>query len=87
MTAITPRYLNAEQAVIYLGFTSIHAIRQLVHKREIPHFKVGARVRFDRLELDSWRYEAYLTVQFLRGLDIESLLRRHQIRSGSAPDS
>jgi excisionase family DNA binding protein len=52
------RYLNSEQAAEYLGFGSgkqgANAIRQLVHRQEIPHHKLGQRLRFDLKELDLW---------------------------------
>jgi excisionase family DNA binding protein len=56
--AFQKRYLDSEAAAEYLGFREGKAgaaqIRQMVHRNEIPHYKLGVRLRFDRLELDAW---------------------------------
>ncbi len=54
----TTRYLNSAAAAEYLGFGTgdkgAGIIRQLVHRREIPHAHVGSRLRFDVKALDAW---------------------------------
>lgn len=52
---MAPRLLNAAQAAEYIG-RSEHAIRQMVHRRQIPFNKVpGSSVlRFDVRQLDRW---------------------------------
>ena len=55
---MTQRYLNSAQAAEYLGFGTgargAGTIRVMVHRRQIEHIKIGARLRFDRLALDAW---------------------------------
>lgn len=52
------RYLNTESAAEYLGFGTGNKgaaiIRQMVHRREIPHYKIGVRLRFDVKAIDAW---------------------------------
>jgi hypothetical protein len=54
----TPRYLNSADAAVYLGYAPgerrAHAIRLLVHRRQIEHCKIGNRLRFDVRALDAW---------------------------------
>lgn len=45
--------LNAPDAAHYLGTTERH-VRELVYRRQIPHFKVGRLVRFAPDDLDAW---------------------------------
>jgi excisionase family DNA binding protein len=55
---VAPRYLTSEQAARYLGFgegeRGANLIRQMVHKRQIEHIKLGTRLRFDIRTLDAW---------------------------------
>lgn len=45
--------MSSEAAAEYLAITSRH-LRDLVARRDIPYFKVGRLLRFDRRELDKW---------------------------------
>lgn len=51
------RYMSSELAAEYLGLGTgkdgANLLRQLVHKRQIPFIKLGARLRFDRQALDA----------------------------------
>jgi excisionase family DNA binding protein len=56
---VAPRYLNSAAAAEYLGFgtgaNAAAAIRQLVHRRQIPFTRIGPKsLRFDVKELDAW---------------------------------
>jgi excisionase family DNA binding protein len=46
------RYLTVPEAAEYLGMTP-NAVRMMVQKRDIPHIRVGRRVRFDIRDLDA----------------------------------
>jgi hypothetical protein len=46
------KWLNSEEAVMYLRLPSVGALRNLVYRRQIPFTKLGRSLRFDRLELD-----------------------------------
>lgn len=54
------RYLDSAAAAEYLGFGTgkrgRDAVRQLIHRRGIPHYKLGGgkSLRFDQRELDNW---------------------------------
>jgi excisionase family DNA binding protein len=50
----TSTLMTAQQAADYLGL-SVARIRTLTQKREIPHYKQGRRVSYDKAELDDWR--------------------------------
>lgn len=45
--------VDGKQVAIYLALTP-GAVKQLVHRGEIPHFRVGRSVRFDLNEIDKW---------------------------------
>jgi excisionase family DNA binding protein len=63
------RYLDSAAAAEYLGFgtgkKATDKVRQLVHRRHVPHFKLGGgkALRFDAKELDTWmrRYRVRAT--------------------------
>lgn len=61
------RYLSSAAAAEYLGFgTGKNAqgiIRQLVHRKQIPHTRVGARLRFDVKALDAWMAKRHVPAQ------------------------
>ena len=61
---MTPRYITSEQLAAYLGFgegkRGANAIRQLVHRREIPYHKIGTRLRFDLRAIEKWMATRYL---------------------------
>lgn len=46
------KWLNSEEAVMYLRLPSVGALRNLVYRRQIPFTKLGRSLRFDREELD-----------------------------------
>ena len=52
-TVTEPRYLDVPGCAAYLSMTE-PAIRSLVQRGEIPHVKIGRRLRFDRTRLDTW---------------------------------
>lgn len=45
--------LDTEQAADYLG-RDVHFVRRLVQHREIQHYKIGGRLRFDPADLDAF---------------------------------
>lgn len=45
--------VTVAQAAEYLAMSEA-AIRQMVHRREIPFIKVGTRLRFDLYAIDLW---------------------------------
>lgn len=45
--------LNLSEAVLFTGL-SAQRIYELTMRREIPHYKRGKKLYFDRLELDEW---------------------------------
>jgi excisionase family DNA binding protein len=47
------RYLKVEELATYLGL-SPETIRAWVKKRQIPFYKLGRAVRFDKHEIDKW---------------------------------
>ena len=47
------RMLTTEEAAKYLGTTPRH-IRRLVSDHSLSHYKVGGRVRFADVDLDTW---------------------------------
>ena len=44
---------NIKELSIYLQ-TSIPQIRKLVREKQIPHFRVGNRIKFDLNEINKW---------------------------------
>lgn len=48
-----PRFFDVNACAAYIC-RSPEAVRHLVKRAEIPHFKVGRRVQFDRLKIDRW---------------------------------
>lgn len=52
-TKHSTEYLTAEQAACVLGL-KLSRIRHLVFKKQIPHIKIGASIRFDREQLEIW---------------------------------
>jgi excisionase family DNA binding protein len=48
------RLLNVDELAGYLG-VSAQSIRHMVHRRQIPFIRLGARrVRFDQAEITAW---------------------------------
>lgn len=51
-------WLNSKEAAIYLrlfrdnGTPCVESLRNLVHQRKLPFYKLGGRLRFKRIELD-----------------------------------
>lgn len=45
--------LSSEEAARFLGVTNDH-VRRMASRREIPHYKMGKYLRFDRLDLEEW---------------------------------
>ena len=48
---VTPRYLNIDDAAVYLG-TTRKALRKRIERRTIPYLKDGRRIKFDCRVLD-----------------------------------
>ena len=48
------RWLPADAAAAYLGFSSRKALYQAVRRGQIPGHRIGRRLRFDPAELDRW---------------------------------
>lgn len=48
-----PRLLTVRKVAVYLS-TSVHAIRELYYKRELPALRIGRRLNFDRMDLDKY---------------------------------
>jgi excisionase family DNA binding protein len=44
--------MTAEEAVAYLRLPSVRALYQAVRRKQVPVHRLGARMRFDRGELD-----------------------------------
>ena len=47
------KLVDVGTAADYLG-TSETALRRMVHRRQVPHLKIGRRVRFSLTDLDAW---------------------------------
>lgn len=56
------RTLTIEEAAEFTGLT-ISWLYNLTHTKEIPHYKRGRKLYFDRVELDEW----------LRGVKVDSV--------------
>ncbi len=46
-------WLGVDAAASYIDSTA-DAVRALVKRRAIPHYKAGGRLRFNRREIDAW---------------------------------
>jgi excisionase family DNA binding protein len=44
----------AEYLSLGAGKSGAAVVRQMVHRREIPHSRIGHRLRFDVIEIDKW---------------------------------
>ena len=47
------KWLNRDQACVYLGVKR-STIYSMISDRMIPHYRIGAKLRFEQSELDSW---------------------------------
>lgn len=56
-----PKYLNAQEASFYLGMP-LATLYGYTHRRQIPHFKRGRILMFERAELDQWMTQLRVTV-------------------------
>lgn len=56
-TPMESRILNVRDCARYTG-RSEHSVRALIKQRRIPYGKQGARVYFDRVEIDRWLSES-----------------------------
>lgn len=45
--------LDVKQTAEVLG-TSVRHVRELIYRKELPYYKVGALVRVDEDDLDAW---------------------------------
>lgn len=50
---MSPRYLDVAGTAEYLSMSE-DTVRSMVKRQEIPHIKVGRRLRFDIQDLDLW---------------------------------
>jgi excisionase family DNA binding protein len=50
---VSARYLTVDAAAEYLSLTP-KAVRRMIERGDIPHYRVGARLRFDVTDLDAW---------------------------------
>lgn len=71
--------LNAEETADYLGVTIQHIYR-LTSKKEIPHYKRGKSIFFNREELNAWLQEE--RIDTLAEIEDRALqyIQRHQRR-------
>ena len=53
----------AREAYVYLGLSTENALRVMVSRRQVPHIKIGKRLRFSRRKLDSWIAEQCVPVE------------------------
>ena len=65
---IQPRYLDVKGAAIYLSRTP-GAVYELVAKRQVPFRRHGAKLLFDREELDAYMHQ-------LEGVDVREAVSR-----------
>ncbi|MCX6900864.1 MAG: helix-turn-helix domain-containing protein [Verrucomicrobia bacterium] len=65
---IQPRYLDVKAAAAYLG-TTAGAIYAAVARRQIPFRRLGAKLVFDRQELDAYMHG-------LEGVDVAEAVSR-----------
>lgn len=68
--------LTAEEASIYTGLSSTHIYR-LTSNREIPHYKRGKHVFFDKNELKEWLSETRVETRSETDARAEQYLRQH----------
>lgn len=47
-------YLTSQQAIEYLGLSSLSALYKHIQRNRLPVLRAGGRMRFDRRELDAW---------------------------------
>ncbi|MBN2896868.1 MAG: hypothetical protein JXK05_13365 [Campylobacterales bacterium] len=47
------RFLDFRQTIDEYPFGESH-LRKLIFERKVPHKRIGRKIIFDRLELDSW---------------------------------
>lgn len=53
--AVLPAHMTPEQAAAYLGVTAgTLAVWRCTRKHALPYLKVGARVRYRKVDLDTW---------------------------------
>lgn len=48
-----PKYLNAQEASFYLGMP-LATLYGYTHRKQIPHYKRGRILMFERADLDQW---------------------------------
>lgn len=46
------KWLTSREAVVYLRLSSTGALRNMVYRRQVPFFRLGRRLRFNREALD-----------------------------------
>jgi excisionase family DNA binding protein len=56
-----PRFFNAQEASRYLGMP-LATLYGYTHRRQIPHYKRGRILMFDRADLDQWMSELKVPV-------------------------
>lgn len=71
-----PTIMNVEQIADYLNLTK-PTIYGLVHKREIPHFKKGKRLYFDKENINQWILEGKVSTR----KDIEEKVDEYLFRN------
>lgn len=59
------KYLNAAEASHYLSMP-LATLYGYTHRRQIPHFKRGRILMFDRAELDLWMAQLKVPVTEIR---------------------
>lgn len=45
--------MNIKQAAEYIG-ASTYKLRDMVHNKEIKHYRIGNRIMFRKVSLDEW---------------------------------
>lgn len=56
------KWLTLAECAVYIGLTE-HQMYYYTFKKLIPHYKRGNRCYFDRLEVDAWLKEKYVSVK------------------------
>ncbi|WP_053977204.1 helix-turn-helix domain-containing protein [Mangrovimonas xylaniphaga] len=75
-TPSLPNIMNIEQVADYISLSK-HTVYGLVHKREIPHFKKGKRLYFDKKNINEWLLEGKVSTR----KDIEEKVDEYLFRN------
>ncbi len=70
------RTLDLDEAALYTGYSKGHLYR-LTSAREIPHFKQGGRLFFDKAALDGWMTSTPVPTTRETAAEAERYLLKH----------